>query len=359
MRFINILICFVMMLGAFAPAITYADVQEFDILASVRGKDPQDAQERAIDYAKKRGFYLMLAKFSPEKAEEIARSMTTEQIYKYVRGYEVLQEKFTGNHYLGNFRVSVSADLVKRLIAIDKDEIAGEYNPILMMPVLDDAGQIFLWEGGNLWRSIWNTVALEKGDGILVMPYGDPTDTLFVDSSTILSYDFNYLQSMAARYGAGEVVVARARYQMEKEPHGVLVTLRRLGPKIDKIKDIYFEAEGKEETVEMIMLRAAKEIAEQLKEVAKEYQGEQKRRIVESTKQRIEARFRRLNDWVEMHSKLIKLPRVVQFEVDAINIRNATGTLYHDGESAMMLKILQANGFRVNSDGKIWVVSMY
>lgn len=356
MKFARLLSVLSVVMLVASPA--FAGMQEFEVMASVIGDNPEDAQNKAIDYAKKRAFFLMLNKLAPEKANKIAQSMTTEQIYQHVRGYEILQDKLVDNHYLAQFKVSVSEDLVKRMLATDDQPKADQANSMLIIPVLNDKTRLLLWEGDNIWRSIWNTVALERGEDILIMPFGDPNDTALIDASTVMSYGYDNMSELAARYGAGEIVVVTATYQPERSPLGVLVTLRRLGPHMNKVKELYFEGKTNEDTFAIIMSDAAKQVADQLKEVAKQYQGDQERRLVQAEKVNIRAEFRRLSDWVRMQTMLRKLPRVVQLNVDKIDIQTADATLYYSGTPDMMLQIMQANGLRVNQNGSMWVLSL-
>lgn len=359
----SLLVWWVTAIVLMAPA-AYAGVQEFEILASIEGDSPQDAQEKAIDYAKKRAFFLMLNKLAPEKANDLASTMTTEQIYQHIRGYEVIQDKVVDNYYIAKYKVSVSEDLVKRMLVSDESETSLETNPMLVIPVLNDASRLMLWEGDNIWRSIWNTVALERGEDILIMPFGDPDDMAMVDASTVLSYGYESMSELAKRYGAGEIVVVSATYQPDRSPIGVLVTLRRLGPDgLDKIKDVYFEGQRKDDTFTLIMSDAAKQVADQLKEVAKQFQGEQERRLAEASEVKIRAEFRRLTDWVSMQAKLRTLPRAVQLTVDKIDIQTADATLFYTGTPEMMEQIMFANGLKVQHSvvqtvPPIWTVSL-
>lgn len=348
----------IMFIAATASSPVLADIHDFEVMASVSGDSPEDARNKAIDYAKKRGFFLMLNKLAPEKANEIATSMTTEQIYQHIRGYEVLQDKLVENHYLAQIKVSVSEDLVKRMLITDDQPRGDEANSMLVIPVLNDQSRLLLWEGDNIWRSIWNTVALERGEDILIMPFGDPNDTAMIDASTIQSYGYHNMSELAARYGAGEIVVVTATYQPERTPLGVLVSMRRMGPRLNRVKDMYFEGKSREDTFAIIMTDAAKQVADQLKEVAKQYQGDQERRLLQAEKATLRAEFRRLSDWVQMQTKLRKLPRAVQLDVDKIDIQTADATLYYSGTPEMMLQILQANGFRVDQQAGLWTLSL-
>lgn len=339
----------------------WAVVNKVEVIAGVMGTSPLDAQQKAVDYAKKRAFFLTLSKLAPGKAEEIAKSLTTDQIYAHVRGYELIEDKIDNedpNYYLAKYHVSVSEDMVQRLLVNDGANLNQEANPIVVLPVLRDGDRILFWEDDNIWRSIWNGLALELGEGLLVMPYGDPTDRLITDSSTVLSYDFAALSDIAQRYGAGEIVVAVATYVRDQAPAGVEVVLRRLGPDVNKIKSLYYETDDRNETPESVLPDAARSVAAQLTEIAKTYQGEQLRRIANATKTALRAEFRRITDWADIQKKLNALPRVIQLDIDAISIQSADATLMYETKPENMLEIMRANGLFVRADGEKWIVEL-
>ncbi len=345
----------VIMVGYSLPS--HAVVEEIEVIADVIGTDPRDAQEKAIDYAQKRAFFLVLSKRDPQNAERIARSMTTEQILQHIRGYEILQDKFEDNRYLGQFKVSVSDDLVQRMLVPEESLMPTEKLPLLVMPVLNDGEKIMLWDEGNVWRSLWNTVALEKGENLLVMPYGDPTDIDIVDHATVLSYDYQRMLPLMQRYGTDEMVVALATYKQEREPVGLSVTLRRLGVGVDKIKELYYEAEEPEVTPEVLLVDAAHNIAGQLKEIARARETRRQQQLLQAKAVRLQAQFRRVSEWAEMQNRLANLPRVLRLDVENISIRSADAVLHFEGEETHLMQMMAANGMRVLPQHGYWAVS--
>lgn len=338
-----------------------AAVEELEIIAGIEGTSPLDAQEKAVDYAKKRAFFLTLSRLAPEKAKQIAESLTSDQIDTHIRGYELIEDKIdkeNPNYYLAKYKVSVSQDMVKRLLVADGAATDDAANPMLILPVLRDEDRILLWENDNIWRSIWNGVALEQGEGVLVMPYGDPKDTLITDSATVLGYGWDEMAELAGRYGAGEVVVVVATYLREPKPGGVDVVLRRLGPAVNKVKSVYFEADSRHETPESVLPEAARSLAGQLKDIARTYQGEQLKRLANASRVTLRAEFRRLDDWVRLQETLGALPRVLELQVNRINIVSAEATLIYDTQPELMQEIMRANGLFVQPEGDHWRVAV-
>jgi hypothetical protein len=349
---------FLLILFAFQPAA--GAIKEMEVMADITGENPVDSQKKAIEYAKKRAFFLVLLEFDAQKAESIARSMTDEQIDTHIRGYQLIQDKLEGNRYLAKYKVSVSDDLVSRLVTTDTSKTNETTNPILILPVLNENSELLLWEADNFWRGIVNGVALELGENLLIMPYGDPSDVNTVSSATALSSRYEDLQKMAQRYGAREVVVALAEIKRDQTPKGVAVTLRRLGPDgLDKRKISFYEVTNAEAPADSALPDAARAMANELKDIARYYEGEEERRIANATKLKLQTQFRRLNDWVKLKAQLEQLPQVLRMDVDSIDIASAQATLYVNATPDAMRQIMEANGLAVNDTGGSWTIATY
>lgn len=338
----------------------HAGVQSIEVLADVTGDSPVDAQQKAIDYAQKRAFFLLLDKLAPEKALSIAKSLSDQQIMSNIRGYEVVQDKIDGNHYIAQYKVSVSEDMIQRLLVSDQPDAATDAaTPILVIAAYTDSQQrTSLWEPENIWRSIVASSVLENGEGLLVVPYGDPVDMQTTDASTVLSYNYEQLAAMAGRYGAQEIVIAYARTVSDKNPPGLAMSLRRLGSGFDKTKDMYLEVAKEGDAPESLLAPAAQTMTEQLKEIARYYRGDQEKRIADAKTLRVRADFRRLSDWVQMQQSLAKLPRVIRLKVDKVNIQSAEATLYYEGTPEGMQQIMQANGLHITPQGDVLYLAM-
>lgn len=343
-----------------APAALAATVQQVEVIASVVGDSPLDAQEKAIDYAKKRAFFLTLSKFAPERAEEIATSLTSEQINSIVRGYELLEDKTyrdEPNRYLAKYKVSVSEPMVRRLIAGDSAANANdEANVLLILPAYSGEEGTLLWEPENVWRSLWGSVVLESGEGILLVPYGDPNDQLELNGASVLGAGYDALAPMLERYGAGEAVIVQATPLKDTQPPSLSVVLRRVGPDINKAKELRFETDGHNPTPETLLPTAAREAATQLKEIARTYQGAQLKRLANAKRMSIRAEFSRLSQWVSIQEKLEKLPRALELRVDQISIDSAQATLLYETTPEMMQEIMRAAGLFLEPRGEVMIV---
>ncbi len=330
------------------PVPSQAATHTIEVIADLIGDSPEDARNKAIDYAKKRAFYLLLHRLDPLQADKIVYELSEEQIEQQIRGYEIVQERLLpDNRYQAQFNVTLSDVQMQRLIR-GEDMTPIDMNAMLILPVLDKGnGDVLLWQDANIWRSLWNTAALERGDGKLVLPFGDLDDTSFVDNTNILTRDFSSLKPLADKYGAQEVAVILASYELEQDPLGVLITIRRMGPGTDRIRDLYFSAESKQDTPETLMVKAARVVADQMKLAAQKFESVLERDIATAEHVVVQAQFRRISQWAAIQEMLKNLPMSVNLEIGGISIQSATATLYYKGNKDTLVRAMRANGLVV------------
>lgn len=338
-----------------------SNIKMIEVIADIEGTSPQDAQEKAIDYAQKRAFFLALYELNPEKAQSIATSLEEETLLRYIRGYEIVQDRTIGNRYQAQFKVSLS-DVQMRQLATDDPlayvgSTAPRPNSMLIIPVLDNGTDLLLWDGSNVWRSIWNSVALERGEGLLVMPFGDPTDVSWVNNKDVLSSNFESLEPWLGRYGTNTAAEVLVTYALERDPIAVDVAVRYIDPEHEFTRNYTFEAANKEDTPELLLIQAASRIAEEIKDEA--YKRGEKQQMAKSGVQQQAVRFyfQRLPEWVHIREKVKKVPNLLKVHVTQIGVNHADIDLHHSMTPEMLKRSMEVRGFIVETDSTPWRVS--
>lgn len=128
-----------------------------------------------------------------------------------IQGFEVLRERTSAVRYLASLSVSFNREEVRRVLADAGIAFAETPSrPVLIVPVLTSQGVGVLWEDPNPWREAWQN--LPPRDGLLpvVIPYGDLADIRDLSTVQAMRGDEERLRAVADRYGARDVVVARA-----------------------------------------------------------------------------------------------------------------------------------------------------
>ena len=349
-RFLQI----VFLIGVYMiPMQLHAAVRETEVIASIEDPDIASAQSKAKEYARKRAFFLTLSSYDADNALKIAESMTDQQILAAVRGMTLLEDKYVQDVYYAKFNVGISEEYVEKLLTPGANpEMADEATVMLVLPVLQSEEGVLLWENNNIWRSIWNSVALSRGDDILIMPFGDPTDRLTTESATILNQGFEQLSPMLERYGAQEIIIPIARFDKQSDPQRLLIQVRRYGEGVDKSKSMAFNTDKQSQTPESLMPMAANNVAVQMIEIARNYDGNIERKLANANKVPIRATFRKLSDWSKMQTALREVPGMVKMDIGAISIDQALLTVYYSGTRDGLMKALKPKGVIAQPSGE-------
>jgi hypothetical protein len=134
-----------------------------------------------------------------------------EELAPLIQGFEVLRERTSAVRYLATLSYSFNRDEVRRALANAGVAFAETPSrPVLIIPVLTREGVDVLWEEPNPWREAWQNLPTRDGLLPIVVPYGDLADIRDLSAVKALRGDKESLRAVADRYGARDVVVARA-----------------------------------------------------------------------------------------------------------------------------------------------------
>lgn len=226
--------------GVRAQAAGEADVFTVDDVAvDATAATAAAARETALARGQAEAFNRLLARLTVRSDASRLPRPSAAEIADLVRGIELDGEKTSAVRYIASLRVRFRADGVRNLLRRSGIPFAETRSkPMLILPlVAADSGPI-LWEQDSDWRAAWAASSRSEGLVPLVVPVGDLDDLRAISAEQAMAGDTRRLSAIAARYNAGDVVVAVATPQYSGESvEAVQVSINR------------FSALGQDETV--------------------------------------------------------------------------------------------------------------
>ncbi len=372
-RLRQILPVLALVFGCVAPAIAMEDapieaveeVETVDINLTVKGTQDvlADSKKQAINEGEKGAFYKALMKLAPKQARDIYRKLRGEDITRYVVSFTIEREVEKAGYYEADITYRFNKPMLEQVIGVDKGIADADGIPtgngLLIIPPYDTGeADIWLFERENLWRAILNNVALEVGQGLLVMPFGDPRDVTLLSDNVILSGDEETLAQLARRYGTRNVVIAFARSREVDDKPLVEVVLRKAGGKKSEEMVLQYPGRLAEDTLDLLLARAAREVSLKLRESIDDFSvfGVSEADKVKPLVVRAEYGYGR--DWRKILETMETLPGLESIEVGAVATHYAQVTLLHRGSQAMVNKAMLARGLNVDTSNTYWVVRL-
>lgn len=349
------LLCCIMLLPWVAMA------QEVTVQVQTKGESALMARANGLREAESAALLKLLQGIYPEKANEVASRVGSENAGQLVKNFEVLREKSTAHEYAAEIRYIFDREKVDRLIAQERG-LAPQIDStaLLILPVWQEDNALLLWEPENHWRFVMSTIAMQEGRGKLVMPFGDPRDAFIIDHETLLAGDRKAMVELAERYGVRNVVIAQARnVAKENAPPEIEVLLRRPGLKSkEEITTVRFKAEPATQTQAQVLERAAQEIARRLAEATTHYSLFADEDAEKVKARVVRAEFRHNREWMQLKRAFDGLSGVEYIDIGAISPRFAQVTFYFRGSDAMIRRALMTRGIEVRDANGYWLLSL-
>jgi hypothetical protein len=329
----------------------------------VTGKDAVEARDEAIEKAQFDALRSLINKLAPPgQTQDILNQLDAVKIAGMVRGTEILEEKITENRYRARMIISFDADAVSTLITKvsaasgEEEEAHATTNSFLVIPSYEEDKTVSLWEEKNLWKHVWKSFAIENLSGDIVVPVGDNSDIAVIDVATLSSATYSSLSPLAIRYGASDIVILSATYT--RKPDTMLtVVKRRMGRTRNEVNALTYRADP-QETRDMLLARAARDIAENLHDKKTEEVSTTKGAVGgERNKIMILASITTLNSWTELKTKLATLPMIDRIEMLAISPQQVDMAVYYRGTPDSLAGGIDSLGLRLGKYNDYWVIT--
>jgi len=332
-----------------------------EVEVDANGKDAADARSQAMGKAQTDALAELLGKLTtPEQVRDIITNLDNEKISGMVRGTEVLEEKMSSNRYRARLMVTFDGDQISALIG--KGRVAGGGDApavtgsFLVIPAYEEDGSSILWDESNPWLGAWRNVGLETTTGDIVVPFGDSNDSALIDLKTLASANYATLAPLTVRYGVSDIVILQAKFT--KVPDMVLtITKHRMNRTQNEVNLLTFRADP-QETKDMLMIRAARDIVENLQhkkteelETVKLIHGGDRNSVM------MIATVSTLASWTQLRAKLSTLPMIDRLETLAISPQQVDIIVHYRGSPDSLANAITAQNLRLVKNEKYWVVS--
>ncbi|HLT00816.1 MAG TPA: DUF2066 domain-containing protein [Geminicoccaceae bacterium] len=329
------------------------------IPVDVTAADAVAAREQALRQGQLEGLRRLLRRLVPADQHARLPAVGPAEIQRYVRNFEIAEERVAADRYLAELTVSYQPDAVRGLLqgqGLSYAETPSE--PLVVLPVYHAPDGPRLWPDDNPWWQAWSEHLDTERLLRLVLPLGDLEDMAKLTAERALAGDTAALEALAQRYGTTDVLVViatprgRAAAQAEEAapsaPPALQLEVRRDGIQGNPPETV----EGQPgQTLEDLMAEAVTGLQDTLDERWKEgnlLRYDQAGSIL------VEIPIDRLADWVEISRGIEGLTEIVGIEVDSFARDNVRAHIRYLGDEFRLEEALGRIGLTLSREGEPW-----
>lgn len=226
-----LLLALALSLGAFAPGRAQDWWTEVGIPVDVSAENAVTARQKGIEAGQREGLRRLLERLAPPEERSRLPAVEGLPVARYVRSYEIAEEKVAPTRWLATLNVTFDPDAVSALLTgrgVAVLEPTGA--PVLLVvPAEEREGELVLWAREEPWWQAWERVVAAERALRLVLPLGDLADLAALTPQRVEAGDRDTLARLAERYGAADTVLAIARPRGEPAAAGLEVRFLAAG----------------------------------------------------------------------------------------------------------------------------------
>ena len=326
------------------------------VAVDVTADTAAQARQQALREGQTRAMKILLERMTLKSDYPRLPGLSPEEITEYILDFSVAEEKTSAVRYLAKlnyrFRPSEVRDLL-RAFNIPFAETPSK--PVLVLPVLVQAGAMSLWDDPNPWRAAWQQRSSQISLVPTILPLGDLADVAAIGVDQVVQGDEQRLRAMAKKYDAGSVAVALAsiRHDPARSLWVLDVTLTRYNQTIDPQTTVVTYVSEFGETSDSLLSRAAKQVTQLIEDNWK------RDNLLQSAHQEaiaVRIPISGLKDWLVMKGKIGKVAVVRETELVQLSRAEAQVILHYIGDVGQLIIALEQADLALRGQGDAWTL---
>ncbi len=323
------------------------------------------AEEKAIDYARKRAVYLAARTMGgPDAGFKVAR-FSEDTMRQIIRGTNIDQTKRNGNVTYIDMRVTIVEEMLRKALkmppataALDAASATKKIRGVLVLPVFVGPENPFVWEKENELRNPLAEEVIRQSHGSVLVANGDFEDLRLIDAKNVLTVTSDELKPMFERYGTREIVIAILTPSPEGKTTPTTMILRRLTQLTTRTELLELPNTNAEEKKASRMSRAVAATANALTRIAASTSEDELAALAKATPIKVRFNYATSREMGQMERAIRLTPGVMMVEMPTIALNNMAGTIYFDGDRNLLQSRLSKQNIFIRDDAGGWVVSL-
>ena len=350
----------VVLAGACASLARAADEDELYTVQNVTvdktAASASQAREIALADAQAQAFDRLVRRLVASDRQAAVPRPNAQALARLVRGFEVDRERSSNVRYIATLRIRFDPRAVRdslRSAGVPYAETRSK--PILVVPVLMDAGDAKIWDAANPWRAAWAQQG--GGDGLVsfMVPGGDAMDQIEIDAAQAAAGRIDNVGALAGRYGAGEVMIAVATPEAAQRGEAVAVTVAvTRGDREGGRAEVQSFTGAPGERVEKVLAQAAAQIAGGIEE---SWKRDNMLRFDKEQTLTATVPNESLNDWVAVRTRLGQVASLKAAELVAFSRQAAVVRLHYFGDEQQLKLALAHSDLALDGAAPAWTIA--
>ena len=203
-------------------------------------KDANIARQKAITKAQRDAFNTVLNRLSIDDTNGIA--ITDDEISTILRSIQINNEKITSNSYSATLTIEFNPEYVNYMLKKYRiTKFSPKHNSYLIIPILKEDGNVYLWEKNNKWMSLFLRNLKNNNNSVFLIE-DDFSSRNLLNKRMLEKPSFNNFKNLAELYNINNIVLIDSEFQ--KDINVIDIKINIISDKEERKATLKYELEN-------------------------------------------------------------------------------------------------------------------
>lgn len=315
-----------------------------NLYISMIDEDATTARSNAIAYAQRQAFNTILNRLGIDTSNSVI--ISDNEISQMLRSMQIKNEKITTKSYSATLTLQFSPEYIKYTLSKYKiSQYSPHFDSYLIVPVIKNGDNIYLWEKENKWLDPLTRNA-RGTTGVLVIKDNYSTRNL-IDLEYFKKPKYNNFKKLASLYGANNVVLVVGEENKEDK----LIDTKIYVLNENKATNAYLKYEMKDKNIDNDYYNASIEIVKYIDGLLVEDKNKTEYNVIDRNDGYINiyAPLSSIQDYINVKHKLAINKDITQINLKMISQKMAVFTVKYSSNINNLMQSLKNIGFTTSN----------
>lgn len=315
-----------------------------NLYISMIDEDATTARSNAITYAQRQAFNTILNRLGIDTSNSVI--ISDNEISQMLRSMQIKNEKITTKSYSATLTLQFSPEYIKYTLSKYKiSQYSPHFDSYLIIPVIKNGDNIYLWEKENKWLDPLTRNA-RGTTGVLVIKDNYSTRNL-IDLEYFKKPKYNNFKKLASLYGTNNVVLVVGEENKEDK----LIDTKIYVLNDNQSTNAYLKYEMKDKNIDNDYYNASIEIVKYIDGLLVEDKNKTEYNVIDRNDGYINiyAPLSSIQDYINVKHKLAINKDITQINLKMISQKMAVFTVKYSSNINNLVQSLKNIGFTTSN----------
>lgn len=315
-----------------------------NLYISMIDEDATTARSNAITYAQRQAFNTILNRLGIDTSNSVI--ISDNEISQMLRSMQIKNEKITTKSYSATLTLQFSPEYIKYTLSKYKiSQYSPHFDSYLIVPVIKNGDNIYLWEKENKWLDPLTRNA-RGTTGVLVIKDNYSTRNL-IDLEYFKKPKYNNFKKLASLYGTNNVVLVVGEENKEDK----LIDTKIYVLNENQATNAYLKYEMKDKNIDNDYYNASIEIVKYIDGLLVEDKNKTEYNVIDRNDGYINiyAPLSSIQDYINVKHKLAINKDITQINLKMISQKMAVFTVKYSSNINNLVQSLKNIGFTTSN----------